>query len=101
MSVLERSDRAQHCRDLIAIWQLFKTIADLGVGIQRQQRRRNPEGADSQPVHFFDGGNQGTGIIEAELTESVQLSGAIELLDNLGRCASETDLCLIEQAAET
>jgi hypothetical protein len=52
-------------------------------------------------VHFLDGGNQGTGIIEAELTESDQLPWAIERLDNLGRCASEADWGLLEQAAES
>jgi hypothetical protein len=52
-------------------------------------------------VHFLDGGNQCTGIVEANLTESDQLPWAIERLDNLGGCGSEADLCLIKQAAES
>jgi hypothetical protein len=52
-------------------------------------------------VHFLDGGNQCTGIVEANLTESDQLPWAIECLDNLGGCGSEADWGLLEQAAET
>ena len=85
--------------DMPAVGKIGQTIADIGVGHPRKQRRHDAEGANAQPLHGLDRLQQTVGVGGADRGEPVRPVLGSHVQQRPGRNGFEGDPFFFEETA--